>query len=97
MDASLIKAREAFKARALATPVVEKASKKKDASSGGSGKNSPSVSRRSTPTPSAAPSFDYKTSSGSSQFKFRWFWAVLASIHILTFSRMLSDVSMILC
>ena len=72
MDSSLLKAREAFKQRALATPVVEKSAKKKDAlSANGSGKSSPSVSRKSTPTPSATPSFDYKTSSGSSQFKFR--------------------------
>ena len=72
MDASLLKAREAFKARALATPVIEKTAKKKDSSAGGSAKGSPSVSRKSTPTPSAQPNFDYKTSSGSSQFKFRY-------------------------
>merc|ERR1712142_231429 len=51
-------------------------------SANGSGKSSPSVSRKSTPTPTATPSFDYKTSSGSSQFKF----SVLAKIvkHIRT-------------
>jgi len=76
MDASLLKAREAFKARALATPVIEKAGKKKDSGAGGSAKGSPSVSRKSTPTPSTQPNFDYKTSSGSSQFKF----SVLARI-----------------
>ena len=70
MDASLLKAREAFKARAIATPVIEKSAKKKD-STNGSGKSSPSVSRKSTPTPSSAPAFDYKTSTGASQFKFR--------------------------
>jgi len=70
MDASLLKAREAFKARALATPVIEKTVKKKDLSNNGSAKSSPSVSRRTTPTPSAPQTFDYKTSSGSSQFKF---------------------------
>lgn len=76
MDASLLKAREAFKQRALATPVVEKSVKKKESSSNGSAKSSPSVSRKSTPTPSSQPNFDYKTSSGSSQFKF----SVLAKI-----------------
>lgn len=77
MDLSLLKQREAFKARALATPVIEKSTKKKDPSSAsGSGKSSPSVSRKSTPTPSAPPAFDYKTSTGSSQFKF----SVLAKI-----------------
>lgn len=75
MDASLLKAREAFKARAIATPVIEKSTKKKDATNG-NGKSSPSVSRKSTPTPSSAPTFDYKTSSGASQFKF----SVLAKI-----------------
>jgi len=74
MDASLLKAREAFKARALATPVVEKSAKKKESS--GSGRNSPAVSKRPTPSPSPAPTFDYKTSTGSSQFKF----SVLAKI-----------------
>ncbi|RZF34236.1 hypothetical protein LSTR_LSTR012610 [Laodelphax striatellus] len=69
MDPALLRERELFKKRALATPTVEK--KKKDPEKE-SVKDEAKKKSRPPPTPSmgSAPPINYKTMSGSSQYKF---------------------------
>jgi len=67
MDPALLKDREAFKARALKLPTVESSKRKFQGAD-------PSKSSKKAKTPSKAPAptsqFDYKSASGTSQFKF---------------------------
>ncbi|XP_039286860.1 transcription initiation factor IIE subunit beta [Nilaparvata lugens] len=67
MDPALLRERELFKKRALATPTVEK--KRKDPEKE-TAKDEAKKKSKPPPTPSSAPSINYKTMSGSSQYKF---------------------------
>ncbi|XP_013780156.1 general transcription factor IIE subunit 2-like [Limulus polyphemus] len=74
MDPALLKEREAFKKRAIATPVVE--NKKREVPSSGS---QPPSKKKSKQSSSSKPKIDantYKTASGTSQYNF----SVLAKI-----------------
>lgn len=78
MDRELIRQREAFTKRALAQPTVEKRKlKTRDDSDEQAAKKHKSSSKPKDPRTSASSTtFDYKTSSGSSQYKF----GILANI-----------------
>ncbi|XP_064471304.1 transcription initiation factor IIE subunit beta-like [Ornithodoros turicata] len=71
MDPALLKERDAFKKRAMATPVVE--ARKRESSSSAS---APLKKKAKPPKPKASEPYNYKTSSGSSQFNF----SILAKI-----------------
>lgn len=62
MDPALLREREAFKKRALSTPVVE--TKKRDTS------EPPKKKPKSSPAPKQQKDFNYKTYGGSSQYNF---------------------------
>lgn len=76
MDPSLLKERKAFLDRAKAQPVVEKRKKGKDVSDEKPSKRPKSSSSSRPKNESSSTSFDYKSSSGSSQYKF----AILAKV-----------------
>lgn len=70
MDPALLRERELFKKKALATPTVEKKKKESDSSSKDETKKKPKPSTPSTNTNSNSAILSYKTVSGNSQFKF---------------------------
>lgn len=74
MDPSLLKQREAFKARALSNPVVEKRAKKSEPDAATSKSRPAKKAKLDHPKPARV--MDYKTMSGSSQNNF----AILAKI-----------------
>ncbi|XP_011157662.1 transcription initiation factor IIE subunit beta [Solenopsis invicta] len=74
MDPALLKERELFKKRALTTPIVDKRKQEKEATKDEPSKKKPKVSM--VPTGPKLDMVNYKTMSGSTQYKF----GVLAKI-----------------
>lgn len=70
MDPALLRERELFKKRALATPTIEKKKKDTDSSAKDEIKKKPKLSTPSFNTNSNSAILNYKTVSGNSQFKF---------------------------
>uniref|UniRef100_T1JLJ2 Transcription initiation factor IIE subunit beta n=1 Tax=Strigamia maritima TaxID=126957 RepID=T1JLJ2_STRMM len=103
MDPALLRERELFKKRAIATPVVEKRIKKEPQSHDGPGKSKSKPSSQSKSSQKApTDTFSYKTMQGSSQYKF----GVLAKVvkhmkqrhldgdcHPLTFEEILDETN----
>lgn len=73
MDPALLRERDAFKKRAMATPVVEARKKERDAPSGNAASQ---PKKKAKPPKQKDSSYNYKTTSGSSQYNF----SVLAKI-----------------
>ncbi|KAL4236843.1 Transcription initiation factor IIE subunit beta [Mactra antiquata] len=69
MDQELIRQREAFKKRAIAQPTVEKR-KSKSSNDGEKSKKPKLSSNKPKESKSGSSTFDYKTATGSSQYKF---------------------------
>lgn len=72
MDPALLRERDAFKKRAMATPVVEARRRERDTSVG----NTASQNKKKAKPPKPKESYNYKSTSGSSQYNF----SVLAKI-----------------
>lgn len=72
MDPALLKERDAFKKRAMATPVVEARKRDRDSSAA----NAASQPKKKVKPPKPKDTYNYKTTSGSSQYNF----SVLAKI-----------------